>query len=304
MTKIKPAISIIIPFYNGNKYLNGLRTTFDNCAKKFKYGFEVIIVNDSPLIKVNTEQLTSKSYELISITNPENSGIQKSRINGLTVANGDYVLFLDQDDYIFPDFLLDMYEIASNTNADLVISNGIYETQNGNHLIFDSYGKVNAAKHIISYCILGNLLCSPGQTIIKKSAIPAIWKNRTLHTNCSDDFYLWLLMIKKRKPEYCNKILYKHVYTGENESLNKINGIASDREMIEILKSSGTLSHTELNLLSLRNNYLYNKMVRKEDKVNSYSRYMAIYIFYKTIIKINGVMLQLIGYKVPKIRNK
>ena len=114
-------ISIITPIYNGNKYLNNYLKMIKQAISKISE-IEVIWVNDSPNIPIEYDKNLTKDVNVQIIKNKENSGIHKSRVNGLKQAKGKYILFLDQDDEITEDALLSQYNKIQG--HDLVIGNG------------------------------------------------------------------------------------------------------------------------------------------------------------------------------------
>lgn len=90
--------SIIVPAYNTEKYIDKcLKSIFSNTYKNF----EVIIVNDGSTDK--TEDIINKyikKYDNIIYIKQKNMGLSMARNNGVKNATGDYLLFIDSDDYV------------------------------------------------------------------------------------------------------------------------------------------------------------------------------------------------------------
>ncbi len=108
----KPRFSIIVPVYNTEKYL---KRCLDSISKQSFTDYEVIIVNDGSTD--NSSNIISKyPYKVI---NQENQGLSMARNNGVKVSSGDYLIFLDSDDYIEKDLLKEINESLFN-NPDLV----------------------------------------------------------------------------------------------------------------------------------------------------------------------------------------
>lgn len=108
----KPKFSIIVPVYNTEKYL---KRCLDSISKQSFTDYEVIIINDGSTD--NSSNIISKyPYEVI---NQENQGLSMARNNGVKVSSGDYLIFLDSDDYIEKDLLKEINESLFN-NPDLV----------------------------------------------------------------------------------------------------------------------------------------------------------------------------------------
>lgn len=111
-------ISIIVPIYNAEKYLNKCLDSLINQTKK---EVEFILVNDGSTD--NTEDII-KSYKdkRIKYFKNKNQGIGKTRNFGLEKAVGEYIMFLDSDDYLESDACEELYKKAKKEKADLIIS--------------------------------------------------------------------------------------------------------------------------------------------------------------------------------------
>lgn len=116
-------VSIIVPVYNAEKYL-------DKCIKsilnqKFT-GFELILINDGSSDKsleiINNYKLLD---DRIKVINQQNSGSSHSRNAGIHIAKGKYICFVDSDDWIEDNMLIDCISIMKTNETDMVIS-GMY----------------------------------------------------------------------------------------------------------------------------------------------------------------------------------
>lgn len=110
-------VSIIVPVYNTAKYLNG-------CIKSLLHqtleDIEIILINDgSP----DESESIIKKYKdkRIKYISKKNEGIGKTRNLGIDSATGEYISFIDSDDYVEPNFCETMYEKAIKDNCDIVI---------------------------------------------------------------------------------------------------------------------------------------------------------------------------------------
>lgn len=104
--------SIIIPVYNVEKYLEKCLDSIKNQTYK---DYEVIIVNDGT--KDNSMDI-AKKYDF-KIINQKNQGLSAARNTGVKNATGDYLLFVDSDDYLEKDLLKELNKSLKN-NPDLV----------------------------------------------------------------------------------------------------------------------------------------------------------------------------------------
>ncbi len=91
-------ISVIIPVYNTEKYL---KRCFDSVIEQDYQNLELVIINDGS--KDNSELIIKEYKEkypnLISYYKKENTGVADTRNFGIEKATGDYIMFLDSDDY-------------------------------------------------------------------------------------------------------------------------------------------------------------------------------------------------------------
>lgn len=117
-------LSIIIPVYNVEKYL---RQCLDS-VYKLNIEKEIILVNDGSTdasLEIIMEY-KNKYFDITEIINQENQGLSVARNNGLLRANGEYIYFLDSDDWIDDKEFLNSYNILINNNdLDMVISKNV-----------------------------------------------------------------------------------------------------------------------------------------------------------------------------------
>ena len=113
-----PKISVIIPVYNVEKYL---RECLDSVINQTLKDIEIICINDGSTDKSLEILEEYKNKNRITILTQSNSGAGVARNNGLKVANGEYIAFLDGDDFYKNDFCEKMYNKAKENNADIVV---------------------------------------------------------------------------------------------------------------------------------------------------------------------------------------
>jgi len=299
-------ISIIIPFYNGNRHLGQLKRILDENYKTCHESveIEVIIINDSPWIRIEEERIVSDDYEVRVINHENNRGIHQARVTGISVSTGKYILMFDQDDVLSGDAIIKLYNAMLDKKTDCIIGNGVFETIDGVKIILDSYGKVFAAKSKNAYCIVGNLLSSPGQCLLRKSAIPSTWLSKIMMTNCSDDLFLWILLFQRKNVAYCNELVYFHVNTGENRSLDVENGVKSDREMLRYLQETACVNFLQKSIFELRCSYREQKVTGKVNNPIKYGVYYILMNSYKFLIRLTSVFFHVLGHDCPKIEHE
>lgn len=120
-TQINKKISIIIPVYNSEDFL---RTCLNSLIKQTYKNLELIIVNDgSPknCKEIATEYI-KKDNRIKYVEHEKNKGLFQARVTGFEHSTGDYIAFLDADDYVSNDFYRELIEKAIETNSDIVFS--------------------------------------------------------------------------------------------------------------------------------------------------------------------------------------
>lgn len=116
--KNKYKLSIIVPVYNTEKYIERCITSILN--QEFD-NFQLIIINDGS--KDNSEKIINKlikGYDNVIYKKIKNSGVAHARNVGLSYAAGEYIGFVDSDDYIEKDMYAKMYDMAINKKSEIV----------------------------------------------------------------------------------------------------------------------------------------------------------------------------------------
>lgn len=126
-----PKVSIIIPVYNGSKYIN---RTLNSVLNQTFQDFEVICINDcsSDNSFDILQEFAQKDERIKIINNEKNLGAALSRNVGIDIANGEYIYFLDADDYIAEKYLECMVQKIEQENCDIVLNLSIVNEMNDN----------------------------------------------------------------------------------------------------------------------------------------------------------------------------
>ncbi len=286
-------ISIITPLYKGTKYLPDLSKMIEACAKKASDIAEVewVISNDDPKDPLEDSVLV-EGVNVKIINTDINRGIQGARVTGLNASQGEYVLFLDQDDYIAPEWIESQLEHIGD--ADAVVCSA---TRDGEKF-YDT--KVRPSLEVCitkEYNISDNWGFIPGQVLLRKDSIPGLWKNRWLKWNCCDDYFLWLLMFAKGcRFEINPDVLYDHRSTGTNQSSNSFEWYKSTLEMIELLKDNKVLGNVEIEKFTEARQKLFDESFMDKAWCNSKLDILnRILQLYERDIKIGSKLHSLFG---------
>lgn len=127
-----PLISIIIPCFNAEK-------TLEKCLKSVVQqsyaNLEIIIIDDGSTDETSLIYNKFQSNdERILVLKQQNSGVSKARNTGVKAATGDYICFMDSDDWAELNYCSELYSLLIGENADISIVEASYEDENGNVL--------------------------------------------------------------------------------------------------------------------------------------------------------------------------
>ncbi len=125
-------LSIIIPMYNVEKYIERCLASCINQENASNDDYEIIVVNDGT--KDNSLQIAERfvaGLSNVTIVSQENGGLSAARNKGLSLAKGDYVWFVDSDDWISKDAVSIILGTTRNNSPD-VVKIGYANTQHDN----------------------------------------------------------------------------------------------------------------------------------------------------------------------------
>ena len=195
-------ISVVIPVYKVEQYL---AKCLDSVINQTYKNLEIICVNDcSPDNSAQILQEYAAKDNRINIINHEkNSGLSAARNTGLKIATGEYIYFIDSDDWIDDDYVEKMVNIAVKEKSDIILNTNIlneYEDGTNKEFVWESYTKK------IPY----------GELITREHAV-----NDT-HCMTWCHFYKLDFLIQ-------NKLLFPVGYIHEDNYFNYITKINSDK---------------------------------------------------------------------------
>lgn len=117
----KIILSVIIPVYNVERYIE---KCIDSVIEQYCENIEIICVNDGTTD--NSKNIIEKyinKHEFIKCLDRENGGLSAARNSGLLQSKGEYILFLDSDDWLEKNVLSELCTIATTNNLDILVAN-------------------------------------------------------------------------------------------------------------------------------------------------------------------------------------
>ena len=115
-----PKVSIVVPVYNTEKYLG---QCIDSLIHQTLEEIEIIIVDDgSEKECASLCDEYAKSDSRVKVIHKENEGQGIARNRGIEISDGEYIGFVDSDDYVAPEMFEKLYQAAKKNDADIVMS--------------------------------------------------------------------------------------------------------------------------------------------------------------------------------------
>lgn len=208
-------ISIIVPVYNSEKTL---QRCLDSLLMQTYRDIEIIVINDG---SNDSSDIICKNYadkdNRIHYQYIPNGGVSAARNYGIDIACGDYVAFVDSDDYADVDMYAKMYGEAIAHDADMVYvkykifgGGDIYKKQEEN--LYDAVINKNLRWFILSEC---NVMGVVWRTLFKKSTIGNLRFNVKLK-EAEDLCFTLECLARANKVSVIDEHLYNYYYVGEN----------------------------------------------------------------------------------------
>lgn len=153
------SLSIIIPVYNVEDYLQRCVESVENQDIP-QYNYEVILVNDgSTDSSAEICSVLVEKYANVRLVTKENGGLSSARNAGLDVAVGEYVMFVDSDDYIYPNVL--KYLLGCCKANDLDVCHFYYNVADGNGTTTRAgspfgYNKILSGEEVFNCYMIGS----------------------------------------------------------------------------------------------------------------------------------------------------
>ena len=126
-------ISIIIPVYNGEKYIG---RCLDSVLHQTFKEFEILVINDGSQdgsLEILREY-EKRDPDRVKVITQENRGVARTRNRGIELTKTKYLMFIDQDDFIDPDFCETYYTAAEERDCDIVLG-GFKRPGTGNRIV-------------------------------------------------------------------------------------------------------------------------------------------------------------------------
>jgi glycosyltransferase involved in cell wall biosynthesis len=208
-----PAISIIIPCYNHGEYLREAINSIEQCNEKDLY--EIIILNDGSTDKLTIDVLHKLTKEGYNVINQTNKGLGAARNNAIKEAVGKYILPLDSDNKIRPEYIYESIKILDEQP-------GIAMVYGDSEYFGEKTGRRNTGEFNLQKIMIGNYI--DACAVYRK----AVWDelggyDEHMPVMGMEDYDFWLNMaLNGYQFHYIPKILFDYRVL-KNSMLQSIN---------------------------------------------------------------------------------
>lgn len=216
----QPLISVVIPAYNVASYLP---RCLDSLIRQTYERLEIIVVNDGSTDTTEAViQQYQKDHSQIHLVSQKNAGVSAARNAGLHTATGEYLLFIDADDYVSDNYVQYLYDLLQKYDAD------ISTCRTWQFFEGDSPKPDTSPENIRTYSGVGAL-----EKVLYRDGIQAVPFGK---------------MFKKAVVEglcFPVGIIYAEDFSFISQALNNSNKVVqSDRSLYYYLQRSGSVCHT------------------------------------------------------------
>lgn len=280
-------ISVVIPVFNVEKYLNACITSVLNQSYE---NLEIILVNDgstdnSPVI---VDQYAREDGR-VRVIHKTNGGLSDARNAGMKKASGDYVTFIDSDDWVDKDFIKNLYLLMTQQKADVGISNYCRASETGRET--EESMQTNPDQCV---CIYNNLEALRACYLSEKHGMKfttwgkvyraSLWKDHGINFPVGkiheDSFTTYKVLFYSGNVVYDDSIYYH--YRRTSGSIMQTESIHSRMDNLEAAEGAWRffLEKNEKRIASLAANYycrlyfnVYYHMLQSRTDINNRMRY-------------------------------
>lgn len=226
-----PLLSVIVPVYNTKKYL---RECIDSILAQTYHNYELILVDDGS--NDGSSEICDEyamKYEQVTVIHKENCGLLHTRKVGFERAKGEYISYIDSDDYIKPEMYEYMLEKALIHNADVVMCNLFVKTREGMYTYPKAkynglYTKARLEKELYTNMVYSgkekNVGIAPSlcNKIIRKSLLEKTIKSADNRISYGEDALCSFPCLLDAERVYCCEEKYFYCYRQVENSLTVV----------------------------------------------------------------------------------
>lgn len=240
----KPKISVIIPIYNTAKYL---RKCIESVINQTYDNLEIILVDDGSTDGSSTivDEYGAKDSRIIAI-HKENGGVSAARNDGLKKATGEYIGFVDGDDWIEPDMYQRMQETLGIQAADMIICGYFKDTDEKSVRVTNEEPVMNAfdAEQLLRYVFYRDsyraVAAYPWNKLFRKDLIQQSFFDSAYRIG-EDVLWFTEVMLEAKQALYIERPLYHYIQRDtslfhSNDARRRTDSIRAYQQVIQLLE--------------------------------------------------------------------
>lgn len=211
-------ISVIIPVYNSEKYLG---KCLDSILAQTCNNWEAIAIDDGSQDKsfsiLSQYALNDSRFKVVS---QDNQGPGKTRNKAILMADGDYIVFIDSDDYVEKRYFEDLFQCITKKNADVVFINVRQEKPNGKLIKYETFSQyVNCPlDKLIRHQLTGKLPWGGCRKVVKRSLLVANDIQYSSELVGEEALFSLRILLCAKKVAFLDKIHYHYVNYPNSQS--------------------------------------------------------------------------------------
>lgn len=223
------SVSVCISVYNGEEHIH---KCINSILKQTLHNIEIILVNNGSVddtLKL-MKSYESKYPEKVKVFDQNDKGLALGRQRGIEQAQGEYIAFLDVDDFLYPNALKCMYNVALKCQVDIVECKSL----KGEKAIGSSFRGIHDSKKILcDYFSEGKIpsmlwLRLYSRHLFKKQVMPNIYVNN------EDIFAFPCLLHAAKNIAFMDEVLHIYNIDNHNSVMNQIsNRRSSEKKILE-----------------------------------------------------------------------
>lgn len=290
-------VSIIVPVYNTEKYL---KKCLDSLVNQTIKNIEILVVNDGS--SDNSQKIINEyaeKYSFVKSLIKTNGGLSDSRNYAIPYTTGEYIGFVDSDDYVEPDMYEKMYNEAKQKNLDLIECNFIWEYPNK-----IKYDIGNKYTNINDFFLFGRVMVC--NKLFKASIIKETNTKFPLGLRYEDIEFFYKLVPYFDKTDLLDNIFYHYMQRG-NSIINEQNEKTGDifiilNNLITFYKNNNLYEKYKENIEYLFIRILMGSSLKRISKIKN--KKIRKKLLYKSITELYSNFPFWKDNKLLKIKNK
>lgn len=252
-----PLVSVVIPCYDAEKWIS---EAVDSCLDQTYRPIEIIVIDDGSTDK--SKIILQKYGAKIKLVCGSNQGGNYARNLGFSLSRGDYIQFLDADDYLLPEKIAHQVHFLQETKADVVYGDWQHQYHEPDDRVWQDDIHISGSQDDVLTSLLRNWWVSPAALLFRREAVLASggW-DESLQAGQDRDFFIQVALTGAniRYQPGCYSIYRRYgattVSTGNRARwlqnherlLDKVQGQLSERnQLTEARKQALALSYFSL----------------------------------------------------------